>query len=79
MPVETRTRIGLASRRYVAVTNYCFDRMVLAKLCQQLIQRLILCVLEGPLVTAFELDAYGKIVAVFTPLPTGGAGMPCTP
>ena len=79
MPVEVRTRIGLAPRGDVAVTRQRFDRVAAPQLREQPIEGQVLSVLEGQLVAALELDADREVVAVRPPHPIRCAGMPCAP
>jgi len=76
LPVKIRAGVGLASGGNVAVTGDAFDRKGGAQREGQFVQHGILRVGEWHVVTAFQLDADGKIVAARPALPNGYARVP---
>src|SRR5579859_4764518 len=75
-PVEVRARVGLATRRDVAVRSDIAQRQPASQLADETREARVLSVGEDAVVDALELDADGKIVAAAATAPGRGAGMP---
>src|SRR5205085_8141896 len=76
LPLERRSRIGLARRRDVAVADDMTESISAVQRFQQPRQHPVLPSSVGDRVRALELDAYGKVVAAIATLPARFAGMP---
>jgi len=76
MPIEARTRIGLSSRRDIAVTDHRFNLVAATKFSEQAVEGQVLGSLKRKPVTALEFDADGKVVAVISSHPIRNSCMP---
>ena len=78
MPFKTGAGIGFAPWRDIGMTDRGLDRIAPRQCGNEGRQAMVLGLLEGLVVTPFELDADGKIIAARTTLPEGNARMPGT-
>ncbi len=62
-PVKVRTGIGLAARRNVGVARERVDRITPDDEADQRGERIVLRVLEGHAIAAFQFDADGEVIA----------------
>lgn len=76
MPIKARTRISLATRGDITVTDHIFNHVALTQPGQQSIERPVLGIIEWKPIAALKLDADGKVVAVLPTQPTGNTGVP---
>lgn len=80
MPVKKRPRIGLAARGDIAMSDQTTGtlRIMRPKCFYHSCQHFILSIIERQVITPFQLDADGKIIAVLAPLILRTTGMPGT-
>ena len=78
MPLKARTGIGFAPRRNITVADHRFNRIAATQVGKQLVERQVLGILEGKLVTTLEFDADGEVVAILSTQPGRNTGMPGT-
>src|SRR5476651_1802223 len=76
-PFEVRARIGFTTRRDVRMTRERFDRIAPGERLDHLVERRVLRVLERTSITAFQFDAYRKVVASLASEKAGHARVPC--
>ncbi len=80
MPIKKRPRIGLATRSDIAVADQTTStrRIMLPQCFYHSCQHFILSIIERQLITPFQLDTNGEVVAVLTPQILRATGMPGT-
>lgn len=69
MPIKKWSRIGLATRSDITMSDQTTGtlRIMLPKCFYHSCQHFILSIIERQLITTFQLDADGKIIAVLAP------------
>src|SRR3954468_17132722 len=75
-PVEPGTRVGLASRRDLAMGGDVAQGKAVSQGLNERNQLSVLHILERPVVRPLELDADGEVVARAAAVPAGSAGVP---
>ncbi len=78
MPIKKRARISLATRSDITMPDQTTGtvRIMLPQCFYHSCQHFILSIIERLLITAFQLDADGEIIAVLAPQILRAAGMP---
>ncbi len=78
MPIKKRPRISLATRSDITMSDQTTSalRIMLPQCFYHSCQHFILSIIERQLITAFQLDADGEIIAVLTPQILRATGMP---